>query len=816
MGLKDYRSKRTFTRTPEPRPARATKARGGPELRFVVQKHQASRLHWDLRLEHDGVLKSWAVPKGPSMDPRDRRLAVQVEDHPLEYKDFHGRIPEGQYGAGLVEIWDKGTYTPGPVASPGLGQDPVEAGLRKGHLDVTLRGRRLKGLFTLIHLKNRGPKDNQWLLFKRKEDPPAEPPPARTSRPKRAVPEPDLEGAPRRAFPGPLEPMLATLVDRAFDREGWSFEVKWDGFRAVAVIEKGKAKLVSRNGQPLNDRFPAIAAALEGLRPDIVLDGEIVAVDTTGRPVFQDLQNSTRGGENLRYYVFDLLQVDGRDLRPLPLRRRRDILGRVLPPSSRTIRLSESVETRGLDFFRAAALNGLEGIVAKDLAGAYLPGERTRDWLKIKAQKRQEAVICGFTRPRASRKHFGALILGVHRGGRLVYIGHVGAGFTERGLKDLSARLEPLITSKSPFSESPPTNRPVTWVKPRLVCEVKFAEWTSEGLMRQPVFLGLREDKAAREVVREEPAKAAAPVPPKVRTRAELTHLDKVFWPDEGFTKGDVVAYYARMAGPILPYLKGRPQALNRHPDGIAGESFFQKNLSQAPPSWVRTVEVASEGKGQAIRYLVCDNRDTLLYEANLGSIELNVWSSSLPRLESPDYLVLDFDPLETSFPAVVEAVTAARRVLDELELPAFCKTSGATGLHVYVPLAPRFTFDQSRELAHLICLLVNRRHPDLTSLERSPAKRKGRIYLDYLQNRMGATMAAPYALRPVPGALVSTPLDWREVTARLDPAAFDIRTVPERVERRGDAWRDLFKRRVEIPAALARFERWQAKHKSR
>lgn len=826
MGLREYARKRSFARTPEPAPAKPPRRQTPGRLRFVVHKHQARHLHYDLRLEQAGALKSWAVPKGPSMDPRDKRLAIQVEDHPLDYIGFHGRIPEGQYGAGLVEIWDQGDYEPGSGPGGESGETAVAAGLAKGHLDLVFHGRKLTGAFTLIHLKGRGPKGNQWLLFKRKKAPPAPPGPPPGPDPPgpaagRAAPKFSaslkalgLSDAPRGSFPGPLEPMLATLVDAPFDRPGWSFEVKWDGFRTLAVIEGGRVRLVSRNGRTLNDRFPGVAAALAGVPADIVLDGEIVAVDERGRPVFQDLQNARRAGDGrLRYYVFDVLQVGGRDLRPLPLGRRREVLAKVLPVSEIT-RTSDAVEARGRDFFRAAAANGLEGIVAKDLASAYRPGRRTRAWLKIKARRRQEAVIGGFTRARGSRRYFGALVLGVYRGRDLVYIGHVGTGFDEDTLKDLDARLKPLATKTPPFASPPRTNEPVTWVEPRLVAEIEFGEWTAEGLLRHPVFLGLRDDKAPRQVGREEavpgPSPAAVRPPRPPRTRAELTHLDKVYWPGEGLTKGDVIGYYAEMAGRILPYLKGRPQALNRHPDGIAGESFFQKNLAQAPPSWVRTVEVASDDGGRRVRYLVCDNRDTLLYEANLGAIEINVWSSSLPHLDEPDYVVLDFDPLETSFGAAVEAVRAAKQVLDEMDLPAFCKTSGATGLHVYIPLRPRFGYDQARQLAKLVCLVVNRRHPDLTSLERSPGKRRGRIYLDYLQNRKGATMAAPYALRPVPGATVSMPLDWREVTARLDPAAFDIRTAPGRAARREDPWRSFFKSGLDPAKALERIERWR------
>jgi bifunctional non-homologous end joining protein LigD len=823
MALKEYRRKRTFGKTPEPGPSRP---RAGEGRHFVVQKHQASHLHYDLRLEHAGVLKSWAVPKGPSMDPHDKRLAIMVEDHPVEYQHFAGRIPEGEYGAGLVEIWDKGTY----AVNAGPGEDPAKvmaAGLLKGHIDFSLDGKKLRGLFTLVRLKPRGDgKNNQWLLMKRSEPAPAPPPPpagrrrgAKTDPPPRAgsLEERDLEGAVKKPFPSVASPMLATLVDGPFDRDGWAFEVKWDGYRSLAAIKGGKVRLLSRNGKAQNAKFPTVAAALSGFSVEAVFDGEIVAVDAKGRPHFQYLQNSMRAGEGrILYYVFDVLYAGGYDLRALPLRRRRAILEKLLPVSE-TVRLSEAIEKTGRAFFRAAEANGLEGIVAKDLASPYRSGSRTREWLKIKAQKGQEAVLCGFTRPRSSRKYFGALILGAYRKSKLVYIGHVGTGFTERTLKEIHAKLTPLVTPRSPFAEEPKTNMPVTWVAPRLICEIKFSEWTAEGLMRHPVFLGLREDKSSREVEPElaEPREAVFQKT-RFRTRAELTHLDKVFWPGEGYTKGDLVEYYWRMADWILPYLKDRPQALNRHPDGITGESFFQKNLVQAPPPWVKTVTLASESKNKDIRYLVCQNRDTLLYEANLGSIELNVWSSSVPHVDSPDYIVLDFDPLETSFPSVVEAVLAAKEFLDEIAIPAFCKTSGATGLHVYIPLAPRFSYEQARELAHLVCLVVNRRNPDLTSLERTPAKRRGRIYLDYLQNREGATMAAPYAVRPREGAPVSTPLEWKEVTAKLDPLDFNIRAVPKRMVRKGDAWRDLFKKRLDLNAALARFEQWQKSRKSR
>ncbi len=804
MGLREYRRKRTFPRTPEPRASRTT-ASGGHA--FVIQKHQATHLHYDLRLEHAGVLKSWAVPKGPPPSPSDKRLAVQVEDHPLDYQNFAGRIPEGEYGAGLVEIWDKGTYTLDPEPEEGGKARSMTASLRKGHINLFLHGKKLNGHYMLVRFKNQ---EKNWLFLKRK-DPPAA---AAEGSGRDDSPSPkdiDLAGAVKAPFPTEVSPMLATLVDGPFDREGWSFEVKWDGYRSLALIRAGQVRLVSRNGKSQNARFPTVAAALSGFPVDAVFDGEIVAVNSQGRPDFQALQNSRRaGGGRILYYVFDVLYAAGHDLRTLPLRRRRDILAKLLP-KSKTVRLSESIEKSGRTYFRAAQKMGLEGIMAKDLSSPYRSGERTGDWLKIKTQKRQEAVICGFTRPRASRLYFGALILGAYKKGDLVWIGHVGTGFSENGLKDIYEKLRPLITARSPFAREPQTNTPATWVTPRLVCEVKFSEWTSDALLRQPVFLGLRHDKSPRAVeIEQARPRETALEKPGFRTRAELTHLDKVFWPKEGYTKYDLIDYYRRTADWILPYLKGRPQSLNRHPDGIEGESFFQKNLVQPPPPWVKTVRLHSEGANKDVRYLVCQNRDTLLYVANLGCIELNVWNTSLPRLDSPDYIVLDFDPLETSFPSVIEAVLAAKEFLDEVSLPAFCKTSGATGMHIYIPLAPRFSHEQAGELAHFICLVINRRHPDLTSLERSPAKRRGRIYLDYLQNRREATMAAPYALRPREGAPVSTPLEWKEVTARLDPAEFNIRTVPERLARQGDPWRDLFKKRVDLNDALARFVRWR------
>jgi bifunctional non-homologous end joining protein LigD len=457
----------------------------------------------------------------------------------------------------------------------------------------------------------------------------------------------------------------------------------------------------------------------------------------------------------------------------------------------------------------------LEGVVAKNLDSAYLAGKRSLDWLKIKAVKQQEAVICGYTQPRASRRHFGALVLGVFQDGELVFAGHVGTGFDERSLAALARKLKPLATRACPFAHVPETNMPVTWLKPRLVAQIKFQGWTADGSMRQPVFLGLREDLQPAAAIRELPA-SFKPTEPKTSsiapTRALLTNLDKFFWPKEGYTKRDVVLYYDRMAKWLLPYLKDRPQSLNRQPNGIADPGFFQKNVAADTPPWVQTAKIFSEHRDQELRYLVCQNRDTLLYLANLGCIELNVWDATLLHLEHPDLLVLDFDPVKPGLAHVIEAVQAMKKLLDQVGLPGFVKTSGSRGLHVYVPVQPRFSFEQVRDFAHMLASIVAHRHPGLLAGERDPARRQGQVYLDYPQNRYGATMAAPYALRPRPGAPVSAPLRWSEITPKLDPLAFNLKSMPERVARVGDPWQDLFKERADLAASLPKVERIIAK----
>ena len=821
MPLKEYVKKRDFARTPEP-PARARKKK---DLRFVVQKHRSSHFHYDLRLEHLGVLKSWAVPKGISTNPADKRLAVQVEDHPFDYKDFEGLIPKGNYGAGSVIIWDEGTFAlVGEEAeSRPAAEKRMTQALAKGHLSIVLQGSKLRGEYSLVKLRN---SENNWLIIKKADeyattagitdersvrsgrtlgDIENEESAASGDAPAPSLSGIDFKGAVKSRLPTFVEPMLATLVEESFDRSGWIFEVKWDGYRSIAIVKKGKAKLFSRAGKVFTGKFPAIEAALKGLPFDAIFDGEIAVLDKKGRSDFQMLQEylMSRKGPVV-YYVFDCLYAGSHDLRTLPLERRRQILEKVLPVSG-TVRLSDYVAKSGKEFFRAAEKNGVEGVMAKDLRSPYLSGARSREWLKIKAQKRQEAVIGGFTEGRSSRKHFGALVLGVYRDGALSFAGHAGSGFDEEGLKAMYAKLKPLVTDESPFDRKVKTNMPVTWVKPELVVEVKFREWTKDGLMRQPVVLGLSDGKDPSAVVVEEPG-AGIEEKHFANTKARLSNLYKVLWPKERLTKKDLIRYYWRMSDWILPYLKGRPQSLHRHPDGIEGESFFQKDMGTTAPEWAATVKIRDD-TGKESNYLLCQDTDTLIYMANLACIEINVWNSIVGRLDKPDYVVFDFDPIEVPFSRVVEAVLATKKVLDEIGAPSFCKTSGAKGMHIYVPVRPVYSYEQATNFAHLVNMIVKERLPHSVSLERTPGKRKGLVYLDYLQNRYGATMAAPYSLRPRVGATVSTPLDWSEVDSKLDPSDFNIRTVPKRVEKKGDPWKDLFKKRLNLAKTLEKFQ---------
>ena len=860
MSLTTYQKKRKFNQTPEPRGRQKSSGRG---LRFVVQKHDASRLHYDFRLELDGVMKSWAVPKGPSLNPSDKRLAVMVEDHPLDYRTFEGTIPAGNYGAGTVMVWDEGFYTAIPSGGRDGSEKAMREGLANGHLKISLDGAKLKGEFSLVRLK-RGKKQD-WLLIKGRDEWASESDisaqdrsivtgrdldeiatnvkgkrPQQSNRTKKISQAPVPTGSDngRKApMPHHIKPMLATLVDKPFDRPGWFFEVKWDGYRAIAEIAPPKVALYSRNGISLADRFKPVVESLRELDRRAVIDGEVVAVDDEGRSRFQLLQNYQKSGKGqLLYYVFDLLYLDGRDLRGLTLRRRKELLSKLIVGLPNVL-LSEEIEDNGIAFFEAATERGLEGIIAKNAEGSYREGIRGPDWLKIKTHGRQEAVIGGYTEPRGKREHMGALILGVYEDEDLIYIGHTGGGFGAKGLEELWKRLQPLVQAKCPFKEKPKTNAPAHWVAPELVCEVSFQEWTDDGSMRQPIFVGLREDKAALSVHRETPkqvvmGKVAAETAKSRKSKGvlaassrqlkskkakavnvaaspTLTHLDKIYWPQEGITKGELIEYYREIAPVILPYLRDRPQSLHRFPNGIDGKSFFQKDVSQQPPPpWVATAAVSSGSRGNQIEYLLCQDEPSLLYIVNLGCVEVNPWNSRVGSLEEPDYVIIDLDPESVGFEKVIEAALAVRRVLEKAEIESVCKTSGKRGLHIFIPIGPGHTTDQATQFAEIVATLVHDKLPAFTSLVRSPSLRQGKVYLDFLQNSRGQTLAAAYSARPHPGATVSTPLLWKEVKKGLDPSKYTIKSIARRLEKMGDPWAPVLKGGNDLSTCLSRLRK--------
>lgn len=595
-----------------------------------------------------------------------------------------------------------------------------------------------------------------------------------------------------------FRPMLAVPVDKPFDRDGWIFEEKWDGYRSIAAVRRGSVALLSRNQNFLNSQFPRVTDALARLRKSVVLDGEIAVLDSSGHSSFQKLQNyQTVKQSDVYFCVFDLLHIEGKDLRSLPLRERKEILSTVRLTGP--LKLTDYIHTNGTKLFEKARKRGGEGIIAKEMNSPYLSGRRSSYWLKIKTDRRQEAIICGFTEPRGSRQDIGALVLGVMERGELTYIGHTGGGFTMRELTALRKRLEPLEIRTSPFEKRIVTNMPVTWVAPELVCEVKFTGWTSEGHLRHPVYLGLREDKMAGEVVREREAKAPSTKAGKKLVKvsreagsktAVFSNLDKIYWPKEKITKGDLIEYYEKVSEFMLPHLKDRPESLHRHPNGIEAPSFYHKNMEGPLPKGTATATFISESTGQEIRYLVCQNKKTLLYMANLGCIEINPWLSRVKNSEKPDFVVIDLDPQGVTFDDVVLAAQTVRQVLEIAKIRSFPKTSGATGLHIYIPLGARYDYGIARRFAQLVAQLAHERLPRLTSLERSPSRRLKHVYLDYLQNSRGQTLAAPYSVRPVPKACVSTPLDWKEVKRGIRPDKFTIHTILKRLADKGDLFK--------------------------
>lgn len=907
MGLSKYISKRDFTKTAEPK---GSKAKGKARLLFVIQKHDASHLHYDFRLEMEGVLKSWAVPKGPSTDPKTKRLAMMVEDHPMDYRTFEGIIPKGEYGGGTVIVWDEGTYEPiEKIKGKAAQEKHLLKQLEAGSVKIILHGTKLNGEFALV--KTHGMGENSWLLIKHKDDfasdkditkldesvltgqTIAEVAKDAAQSNKKSAKKLDRQSAKKsdkqlanksdKQTPGPLaeqkvistdlksllkkapksnipigiKPMLATLVDEPFDDPNWIFEVKWDGYRALAFTKKDDVQLLSRANKQFNEKFYPIYDLIKTWEMDIVLDGEILVLDDQGISNFGRLQNwRTEADGSLVYYVFDLLWYNGKDLRDLPLAERQAILKEVLPVNDDRIRLSQVFTGSGIEFFKAAQRIGLEGMIAKKKDSTYVANNRSKEWLKVKANKRQEVVIAGFTKNADTPKPFSSLLLGVYVDGALHYVGKVGTGFSVGLQKEMMAQFKSLIIEKSPFDEIPDVNKPsrfrsdihakATWLKPELICEVAYAEVTADGVFRHPSFQGMRIDKEAKEVNRESPveahkiindqsekpmSKSGKPsvladsiaikpaankerktlLNPKDDTQVrevckhelKFTHLSKFYWPDDKITKRDMLNYYYQVADYILPYLKDRPLSLNRYPGGINGHPFYQKDVSGKAPDWAKTfAHTTDEGKHN--QYLLGDDEATLLWMANLGCIEMNPWFSRAQSPDQPDYCVIDLDPAEkTTFNQVIEAAVSVKKILDAIDVPAFCKTSGSTGIHIYIPLGAKYTYDQSQLFARIIVGLVQKELADFTTLERMIEDRDGKMYLDFLQNRPGATIACPYSLRPKPGATVSMPLHWDEVKPGLKMKDFTISNTMDRLKETGDLFKGALAKGIDLEEAV-------------
>jgi bifunctional non-homologous end joining protein LigD len=768
--LREYRKKRDPNATPEPFGSKG----GGKEPIFVVQRHDARRLHYDFRLERDGALASWAVPKGVPLEPGQRALAVHVEDHPLDYADFEGEIPKGNYGAGTVEIWDRGTYE--------LLEEKKDGGLT-----VRLHGERLQGTWTLVPAKLDGNPKN-WLILRKREE-------AASQQPR----------SPRR-----YKPMLTTLARELPRGDDWLYEVKWDGYRAIAYVHGGEAQFLSRNDNDLTQRFPTVQRALERAvkTPDCVLDGEICALDEQGRATFSAMQ---QGRPDTRYIfvLFDVLEVEGKPLIDLPLVERRERLAELLDRRKADIQISEAFED-GPGLLAVAEEQGYEGVVAKRPDSRYEPGRRTSQWLKIKTHNRQEFVIVGYTKGQGRRSgRFGSLVLGTYESGELRYVGNVGTGFTDTEIEGLLAKLKPLERPDSPFGEVPKMPKvrkgDVVWVEPQLVAEVEFVEWTHDGHLRAPSYQGLRVDKAPEQVHREEP------LPNEIRKGKRvlrLSNLDKLFWPEEGITKGDLIRYYRDVAPVLVPHLKGRPFTMKRYPDGWKGKFFFQKDAPSHMPDWIKRAEIAvttrdSPRQRRRIQAPIVDDELGLLWMINMACIDCNTWYSRIDKPERPDFVLFDLDPSpDVGFPETVQVALLVKQALDALGLVSFAKTSGSEGIHVLVPIDRRSTYGDTRRFAEIVAGAIARAHPRLATTEWTKAKRRG-VLIDANQNGEGKTIASVYSVRPKPGAPVSTPLRWEEVDESLDPGAFTMDAVLERVNADGDLFEGVLTTKQSLSQAL-------------
>lgn len=873
MSLTEYKKKRDFKKTPEPE-GKVHKNKG--QLGYLIQKHAASRLHYDFRLELDGTLKSWAVPKGPSYDPKDKRLAVHVEDHPIEYGSFEGTIPKGQYGGGTVMLWDRGTWEP-------LDENPKKA-YHEGKMKFLIHGEKLQGAWALIRIKGRDEdKGDNWLLFKERdeyadqrrnitEDEPRSVVSGRsleeiandadavwnsnrdeeTAKPKkekksaapsaRKVKEPEpitldaaaISGSKKRAMPASVQPQLCTLVKEVPKGDRWVHEIKFDGYRMTAHVNDGKAKMVTRNGKAWTSKFPEVSAQCVELGVDCILDGEVVVVKPDGTSDFQALQNLLRANKkpHVVYYVFDLIWLDGYDLTSTPLLERKKALKALLArtPDNGFVRYSDHIQGQGENVFENACRLAMEGVISKQADSPYLQ-KRGAYWVKTKCVKSQEFVIGGYSEPSGARNEFGALLLGFYdESGSLIYAGRVGTGFSEESLKAISRELKKRETKTTPFS-NPPKGREakgVHWLEPELVCEVEFTEWTNEGILRHPSFKGLREDKPAKAVVRETPEASVSSngasekshlqkAPPAKEDKPKRTfkkgekadvagvavsNPDKILYPEQGLTKLELVEYYDSIADYMLPYIAKRPLTLVRCPQGRAQTCFYQKHLKEHMPAHVRAIPIAE--KDGTADYIAVDNKQGLLELVQFGVLEFHIWGAREDKVEQPDIIVFDLDPdPDVTKAALVEATLEVRKRFEGLGLQTFLKTTGGKGFHVVVPLQRKDDWDEVKQFTKLIAEDMASEEPGKYVSVMSKAKRKGKIFVDYLRNGRGATFIAPFSTRARANAPVSMTLHWDELDENTNPAGWTVQNALERLTTVKDPWADFFKTRQSITAAM-------------
>ncbi len=765
--LSHYQSKRNFKRTPEPAGGGEV---SGDTLSFVIQKHWASRLHYDFRLELDGTMKSWAVPKGPSFDPHDKRMAVQVEDHPISYSSFEGEIPEGEYGAGKVIIWDKGTWE--PIGDP-------EKGLKEGNLKFELHGVKLHGKWALIRMKDPDAKKPAWLLIKEKDNA------ARSAEEFSIVDEMPDSVAAKSDMPATLAPQLATLVDKPPSTPGdWIVEVKFDGYRLMARIEGKKIKLFTRNGndwthklKPLHDELLALAL------PDGWYDGEIVVHDEAGRPDFGLLQQAfdEKASQEIVYFLFDLPFYDGVDYRPVPLEQRRATLQEILKDRpSEHVRFSNELGNDPDGVLAAACKIGLEGIIAKRRDAPYV-SRRSPNWAKLKCGQRQEFVIGGYTDPAGKRSGFGSLLLGIHDSdGVLQYAGNVGTGFNEQTLRDLTAQLKELATSTSPFPPKAVTGQKPHWVKPTLVAEVSFAEWTKGGSVRHATFRGLRGDKPAKDIGKEEPQASEA----RPNKKLKVTHGERVVDEQSGTSKMDLLRYYTLVGDLMLPHLKGRPVALVRAPSGLKGQLFFQKHAEVAKLPGVTQIDIDDPPLLEIV------SKEGILSAAQWNVIEFHTQNAQSTAYEQPDRIVLDLDPGQgVTWQAMQTAAETIHGLLDAIGLRAFLKTSGGKGLHLVLPIRPAHDWDTVKGFSQALVQHLASTLPDRFAFKSGPRNRVGRIFVDYLRNGRGATTASAWSARARPGMGISVPLEWDELGKVKSGDQWTVSNAHTRLDKAADVW---------------------------